>query len=326
MTTAGRSWVGAIILAGSAVPVAPPACAVETFPSKPVRFIVGFAPGGGADIVTRAVSVGLGEALGQQVIVDNRPGAGGNIATAIVARSNPDGHTLLMGNIGMLAVNPSLYSNLPFDLARDLSPVTKAADSTNILCLHPGVAANSVRELTALAKNKSLNGGSSGIGTTGHLALELFNTMAGTTIVHVPYKGGGPAMVDLLGGSIQLIFSNPASALPHVKSGKARAIAVTTLKRSQLMPELPTIAEAGLPGFEANNWIGVVVPAGTPRVAINRLNKEIAAALTTREMGDFLFRQGFEANPGTPEQFGSYMKSESVKWSRVAKNAGIKGE
>ena len=326
VNTVKHPFVGAVAFAVSASLVSELAGSAEDFPNKPVRFLVGFAPGGGADIVTRALASRLTEALGQQVIVDNRPGAGGNIATALVARSNPDGHTLLMGNIGQLAVAPSLYSNLPFDLTKDLAPVTKAADSTNILCLHSAVPATNVQELVALAKIKSLNGGSSGIGTTGHLALELFNNMARTKIVHVPYKGGGPVMLDLLAGNIQLVFSNPASAMAHIKAGKIKAIAVTTAKRSQLMPELPTIAESGLPEFEANNWIGVVVAAATPRAVINRLNKEIVAILQTRELGDFLFRQGFEANPGTPAQFSSYMKSESVKWARVVKDAGIKGE
>jgi len=326
VNTVKHPFVGAVAFAVSASLVSELAGSAEDFPNKPVRFLVGFAPGGGADIVTRALASRLTETLGQQVIVDNRPGAGGNIATAIVARSNPDGHTLLMGNIGQLAVAPSLYSNLPFDLTKDLAPVTKAADSTNILCLHSAVPATNVQELVALAKIKSLNGGSSGIGTTGHLALELFNNMARTKIVHVPYKGGGPVMLDLLAGNIQLVFSNPASAMAHIKAGKIKAIAVTTAKRSQLMPELPTVAESGLPEFEANNWIGVVVAAATPRAVINRLNKEIVAILQTRGLGDFLFRQGFEANPGTPAQFSSYMKSESVKWARVVKDAGIKGE
>ena len=326
VNTAKHPFVGTVAFAVCMGLVSRFVWCAEDFPNKPVRFLVGFAPGGGADIVTRALASRLTETLGQQVIVDNRPGAGGNIATALVARSNPDGHTLLMGNIGQLAVAPSLYSNLPFDLNKDLVPVTKAADSTNILCLHPAVSANNVRELIALAKSRSLNGGSSGVGTTGHLALELFNNMAGTHIVHVPYKGGGPVILDLLAGNIQLVFSNPASAMTQIKAGKIKAIAVTTAKRSQLMSDLPTVAESGLPEFEANNWIGVVVAAGTPRGIINRLNKEIVAILQTRELGDFLFRQGFEANPGTPAQFGSYMKSESVKWARVVKDAGIKSE
>ena len=206
---------------------ATPASAAE-YPTKPIRFVVGFAPGGGTDTTARAMANRLTELLRQQVIVDNRPGAAGNIATDIVSKSTPDGYTVLMGTIAALAINPSLYSKLPFDPIRDLAPVTLAVDSTNILVVHPSVAAKSVKELIALAKTKSLNGGSSGVGGTGHLALELFNLQAGTKIVHVPYKGGGPAMVDLLAGNISLIFATAASAVSHIKAGKIRALAVTT--------------------------------------------------------------------------------------------------
>src|SRR5438105_6746132 len=217
--------------------------------------IVGVAPGGGTDTTARAVTPKLSERLGQQVIVDNRPGAAGNIATEITTKAPPDGYTILMGTIAALAINPTLYGNLPFDPLKDVAPVTRAVDSTNILVVHPTVQAKSVKELIALAKTRSLNAGSSGIGGAGHLALELFNVMAGTKITHVPYKGGGPAMTDLLGGQINLIFATAASAIPHVQSGKIRALAVTTAKRSQLVPDLPTVAET-LPGFEANNWYG----------------------------------------------------------------------
>jgi tripartite-type tricarboxylate transporter receptor subunit TctC len=296
------------------------------FPSKPLRFLVGFAPGGGADIVTRAISGKLSDALGQQVIVDNRAGAGGSLALAIIAKSEPDGHTLLMASVGGLTVNPSLYRNLGYDVARDIAPVVKAADSTNILCLNASVEATNVRELIALAKTTSMNAGSSGVGSTGHLAVELFNMLTGTKIVHVPYKGGGPVMIDLIAGNIQLVFSNPASAMAHIKAGKIKAIAVTTPKRLELMPELPTVAEAGVPGFEANNWIGVVVPAGTPRPRINRLNKALGAILDSAEVRDFLFKLGFEANPGTPEEFERYIKSETRKWAEVVKISGVKGE
>ena len=302
------------------------AAAPAEFPIKPVRFLVGFAPGGGADIVVRAISGKLSDALGQQVIVDNRAGAGGSLALAIIAKSEPDGHTLLMASVGGLTVNPSLYRNLGYDVGRDLAPVVKAADSTNILCLNPSVEAASVRDLIALAKAKSLNAGSSGVGSTGHLAVELFNMLTGTKIVHVPYKGGGPAMIDLIAGNIQLVFSNPASAMAHIKAGKVKPIAVTTPKRLEILPELPTVAEAGVPGFEANNWIGVVVPAGTPRQRINRLNKELGAILDSAEVRDFLFKLGFEANPGTPEEFDRYIKSETRKWAQVVKVSGMKGE
>jgi len=317
------SFNKSVLIALIAAVLAGPAFAAE-YPTKPVRFVVGFAPGGGTDTTARAMANRLTELLGQQVIVDNRPGAAGNIATDIVAKSNPDGYTVLLGTIAALAINPSLYGKLPFDPLRDLAPVTLAVDSTNVLSLNPSVPAKTVKELIALAKSRSLNGGSSGVGGTGHLAIELFNTMAGTKIVHVPYKGGGPAMVDLLAGNIQLIFATAASAVNFIKVGKIRGIAVTTAKRSALMPELPTIAEAGLPGYEANNWYGVLVPAKTPRAIINRLNKEVTATLNTPAVKDFLFKQGLDANPGTPEQFGVYIKSENIKWAKVVKESGAK--
>ena len=202
--------------------------------------------------------------------------------------------------------------------------MTLAADSTNVLVLHPSVPANSVKDLIALAKSKSLNGGSSGVGGTGHLALELFNTMAGTKIVHVPYKGGGPAMIELVGGQVQLVFATAATAVPQMKAGRIKGIAVSTAKRSALLPDLPTVAEAGLPGFEANNWYGVLVPAKTPRPIINRLNTEVTKVLNIPDVKQFLFNQGLDTNPGTPEQFGAYIKSEIAKWAKVVKDSGAK--
>jgi tripartite-type tricarboxylate transporter receptor subunit TctC len=294
------------------------------YPTRPIRLVVGFAPGGGTDTTARAMAPRLSELFGQQVIVDNRPGAAGNIATEIVAKANPDGYTVLMGTIAALAINPSLYDKLPFDPIRDLAPVTRAVDSTNILVVHPSVPVKTVKELVALAQSKPLNGGSSGVGGAGHLALELFNLQAGTKITHVPYKGGGPAMVDLLAGNIHLIFATAASSIAHIKAEKIRAIAVTTAKRSALVPELPTVAEAGLPGFEANNWYGVLVPAKTPRAVIARLNKDFTAVLNSPEVKQFLFNQGLDAAPGTPEEFGAYIKSEIAKWAKVIKAAGLK--
>jgi tripartite-type tricarboxylate transporter receptor subunit TctC len=296
--------------------------AEQAFPNKPVRLVIGFAPGGGTDTTARALSTKLTAALGQQVIVDNRPGHSGTIAADIVTKATPDGHTVLLGTIA-LAINPSLTTKMPFDTLKDLLPVTRAADSTNILVLHPSVAAKSVKELIALAKVKPLNGGSSGIGGTGHLAVELFNLQAGTRIVHIAYKGGGPAIIDLLAGNIQLIFATAASSIGHIKTGRIRPLAVTTAKRSALVPDLPTIAEAGLPGFEANNWNGFLVPAKTSRPIINRLNKDIAAALSLPDIKDFLFKQGLDAAPSTPEAFGAYVKSEMDKWAKVIKAAGI---
>jgi tripartite-type tricarboxylate transporter receptor subunit TctC len=301
----------------------PFAASAAQYPDKPIRMLVGFAPGGGTDTTARAMANKLGERLGQQIIVDNRPGAAGNIATEITSRANPDGYTILMGTIAALAINPSLYKKLPFDPLKDVLPVTRAVDSTNVLVLHPSVPAKDVKELIALAKSKPLNGGSSGVGGAGHLALELFNLRAGTKIVHVPYKGGGPAMIDLLAGNINLIFATAASAVGHIKSGKIKALAVTTAKRSGLVPDLPTVSEAGLKGFEANNWYGVLVPAGTPRPIIDRLNKEITAVLNMADIKEFLFKQGLDVAPSTPEAFGAYIRSEKAQWEKVIKAAGL---
>ncbi|MFN7087442.1 MAG: Bug family tripartite tricarboxylate transporter substrate binding protein [Burkholderiales bacterium] len=316
------SFHQSVLISMVSVALAAPAGAAE-YPTKPIRMLVGFAPGGGTDTTARAMAGKLSERLGQQVVIDNRPGAAGNIATDITAQANPDGYTILMGTIAALAINPSLYKKLPFDPLKDLSPISRAVDSTNILVVHPSVPAKNVKELIELAKTKSLNGGSSGIGGAGHLALELFNLQAGTKIVHVPYKGGGPSIVDLVAGNINLIFATAASSMPHIKSGRIRALAVTTAKRSGLVPDLPTIAEAGLKGFEANNWYGIVAPAGTPRAIINRLNKEIVAVLNLPDVKDFLFKQGLDTAPSTPEDFGAYIRSEKAKWEQVIKAAGL---
>jgi tripartite-type tricarboxylate transporter receptor subunit TctC len=317
--------IGVIAAATLCGPLAVSAYAQE-YPVKPVRMIVGFAPGGGTDTTARPIAQKLGELLGQQVIVDNRPGAGGNIATEIVAKANPDGYTILMGTIAALSINPGLYAKLPFDPEKDLLPVIQAVDSTNVLSLHPSVAAGSVKELIALAKTKSLSYGSSGIGGTGHLAGELFNVMAGTKLVHVPYKGGGPAIIDLVAGQVQVVFATGASAVPQMKTGRIKGIAVTTLKRSALLPDIPTIAEGGLKDFDANNWYGIMVPAKTPRNVINRLNAETTKVLAMPEVKTFLFNQGLDAAPGTPEAFGAYIKAERIKWAKVIKAAGAKAE
>jgi tripartite-type tricarboxylate transporter receptor subunit TctC len=311
-------------ITGLAAAIAAGAACAADYPVKPIRMIVGFAPGGGTDTTARAIGNKLSERLGQQIIIDNRPGAAGNIATDLVAHANPDGYTILMGTIAALAINPSLYGKLPFDPQKDLTPIIQAVDSTNILSLHPSVPAHNVKELIALAKTKPLNFGSSGVGGTGHLAGELFNTMAGVKMTHVPYKGGGPAMVDLIAGQVELVFATAASAVPHIKAGKIRGIAVTTAKRSALMPDLPTISEAGLPGFDANNWYGLMAPAKTPRPIINRLNAEVGKVLAMPEVKDFLFHQGLDPAAGTPEKFGAYIKAEQAKWAKVVKASGAK--
>jgi tripartite-type tricarboxylate transporter receptor subunit TctC len=313
------------VVAAIAVAVAAAQAGAADWPTKPVRLVIGFAPGGGTDVTARALSNKLTGMLGQQVIVDNRPGHSGTIAADIVSKAVPDGHTVLLGTIA-LVINPSLSKKMPFDTFKDLMPVTQAVDSTNILIVNPAVPAKSVKDLIALAKAKPLNAGSSGIGGTGHLAVELFNLQAGTKITHVPYKGGGPAMIDLLAGNIQLIFATAASSISHINSGKARALAVTTSKRSALVPDVPTVSEAGLKGFEANNWNAFLVAAGTPRPIINRLNKELSAALLAPDIKEFLFKQGLDSAPGTPEALAKYMRSEYAKWAKVIKAAGIQTE
>ena len=314
------AMAAALIAAACALPAT-----AADYPTKPIRMVVGFAPGGGTDTTARAIAAKLTDLLGQQIIIDNRAGAAGNIATEMVAKATPDGYTLLMGTIAALAINPSLYTTkLPFDSVKDFAPIIQAVDSTNILSLHPSVAANSVKELIALAKAKSLNYGSSGVGGTGHLAGELFNTMAGVKMVHIPYKGGGPAMIELVGGQVQLVFATAASAVPQIKGGKIRGIAVTTAKRSALMQDLPTLSEAGLPGFDANNWYGLLAPAKTPRAIINRLNADVTKVLAMPDVKNFLFNQGLDPAPGTPEQFGAYIKSEMAKWAKVVKASGAK--
>jgi tripartite-type tricarboxylate transporter receptor subunit TctC len=259
------------------------------------------------------------------VIVDNRAGAAGSVAAEIVAKSAPDGYTIMVGSIGGLAVNPHLYKGLGYDPLRDLAAITWAVSGSNVLVVHPSVPAKSVQELIALAKAQpnKLSYGSSGAGNAGHLAGELFNGMAGIKMVHIPYKGGAPAMIDLLAGQIQLIFSSAPTAVPQVKNGKIRGLAVTTLKRSIVLPDLPTVSESGLKGFEADNWYGVVTTMKTPRPIIDRLNVEIVKALHQPDVKQLLLTQGLEVRTSTPQEFGAYIKSEYEKWGKVIRTAGI---
>jgi len=297
---------------------------VGGYPERPIRLLVGFAPGGGTDTTARAIAQRLSIALGQQVVIDNRPGAAGNIAADIVAKSSADGYTLLMGTIAALAINPTLFGNLPFDPVKDFAPITQAVNSTNVLVVHPGVKATNVKELIALAKaapDKILYG-SSGVGGAGHLAGELFGTLGGVRMVHVPYKGGGPVMVDLLAGQVQIVFATAATAIPHIKSGRIRPLGVTTLKRAGMLPDIPTIAEQGLKGFDANNWYGLLAPARTPRAIVQKLNVEVVKVLNTPEIKQYLFSQGLDPAPTTAEEFGAYVKSEIAKWATVVRNAG----
>jgi len=261
-------------------------------------------------------------------VVDNRPGAGGNIGTDMVAKSAPDGYTLLMGSAGPLAINASLFGKMPFDPIKDLAPVALAASTPNVLVVHPALRAATLKELIALAKARpgEINFASSGHGTPAHLAGELFNLMAGVEMVHVPYKGAAPALADLLGGQVQIMFSTMPPALPHVRDGKLRALAVTSAKRSPAAPELPTVDETALPGFEANTWHGVVVPAGTPGAIVARLNREIVAILHLPDVVERFSSQGAEALGSTPEEFAAYIKSETLKWAKVVRDSGAKAE
>ncbi len=314
-----------VLLAAALCGIAQPAWTQSNYPSRPIRFIAANAPGGGLDITARVIQPKLAAALGQQVIVDNRAGAAGSIASEIVAKSAPDGYTIMVASLGGLAVNTNLYKGLTYHPLRDFAPVTWATSGSNVLVVHPSVPAKSVKELIALARAQpdKLSYGSSGAGNAGHLAGELFNGMAGIKMVHIPYKGGAPAMIDLIAGQVQLIFASAPTAVPQVKAGKIRGLAVTTARRSVILPDLPTIAEAGLPGFEADNWYGVVTVMKTPHPVIERLHAEIVRALHMPDVKQALLTQGLEVRTSTPQEFGSYMKSEFDKWAKVIKDAGI---
>src|SRR5713101_5487524 len=268
----------------------------QVYPAKPVRMIVAYPPGGGTDIVGRVVAQKLGESLGQSVVVENRGGASGNICTEHAAHAAPDGYTILMGNVAPNAINVSLFKNLPFDPVADFAPVSLVASTPNILVVHPSTPARTVKEVIALAKAKPgmLNFASAGAGTSSNHAGELFRILAGAEIVHVPYKGAGPAMVDVLSGQIQLYFATMPAAMPHVKSGKLAPVAVTSVKRSQALPELPTIAESGVPGYEASTWYGLLAPAHTPGAVITRLHEGVVKILANPALHEKLAEQGFE--------------------------------
>ena len=302
-------------------------CAAQTaeYPTRPIRLLVGFATGGGIDPVVRPMAQKLSAIFRQQVIIDNRPGAAGTIAAEIAARAQPDGHTILF-IVPAFAINAALQTKLSFDPIADFAGVAQIADANNVLSVHPAVAAHSVKELVALAKTKPLNFGSSGIGTIGHLAGELFNEMAGTRLTHVAYKGGGPAMVDLIAGHIQLIFASPGTVMPQVKAGRIRALAVTTATRAAALPDTPTISEAGVPGYEAKNWYGLLVPVRTPAAIVQRLSTEVRGVLGMADIRATLVAQAVDPVPSTPEQFTAFVKGEITKWASVVKASGIKSE
>lgn len=314
-----------LMTAGAFCSASPAAQAQKIYPEKSIRFLIANAPGGGLDITARVTGPVVSAALGQQLIYDNRAGATGSIAAETVAKSAPDGYTIMVGAIGNLAVNPHLYKGLGYDPIKDLAPVIFAVSGSNVLVVHPTMPVKSVQEfITHLRKQPgALTYGSSGSGNAGHLAAELFCSMTKTKMVHVPYKGGAPAMTALLSGEVQLIFASPPTAQTQIKAGRVRGLAVTTARRSLVLPELPTIAESGLAGYETDNWYGIVVAAKTPRPIIDRLNREFGRALNMPEIKDALLRTGLEAAPGTPDAFGAYIKSEYAKWGKLIAEVGI---
>jgi tripartite-type tricarboxylate transporter receptor subunit TctC len=309
----------------AALAVAPAALA-QTYPTKTVRMIVAFPPGGTTDILARATAQKLTEAFGQQVVIDNRPGAGGNIGTELVARSPPDGYTLLASPGSTLTSNPAVYAKVPFDPVRDFAPVTIIAEVPNVLIVHPSLPVRTVKELIALAKARpgQLAYASTGAGQSTHLSAELFKQMARVDMIHVPYKGSAPALTDMVAGQVTVMFDNMPSCLPFVKAGRLKAIAVTSTKRSPTTPELPTVAEAALPGFDVTVWFSVLAPANTPRDIVTRLNGEIVKALKTPDMRERLSQQGAEPVGNTPEEFSAVIKRDLAKWSKLVKDANIR--
>jgi tripartite-type tricarboxylate transporter receptor subunit TctC len=296
------------------------------WPAKPIRFIVGFTAGGPSDVLARALGQKMALTLGQTIIIDNRPGAGGNSAAETVAKSAPDGYTWLLGNNSILSTNAALYGKLPFDPVRDFTPVGLVATQPNILVVNPSVPAHSVAELVALAKAKpgQLNFGSSGAGAAAHLAGQMFKTAAGIDIVHVPYKGAQPALTDLMSGQVQMMFATSASVMPYIRSGHLRALAVTSPGRMAELPAVPTMIESGLPGFEAVSWHGIVVPAGTPAAVVERINRDLEAALATPEIRREFRLLGAEPAPGSPQAFADYIKAETPKWTKVVRESGAR--
>jgi tripartite-type tricarboxylate transporter receptor subunit TctC len=301
--------------------------AAQPYPSKFVRVISGFPPGSGADITARVIGVKLYEAMGQQFFVENRPGAGSNIAAEVAAKAPPDGYTLFIGTVAN-TINATLYSKLPFDFVRDFAPVTLTTAAPNVLVVHPTVPARSVKELVALAKSRpgQLNFASAGTGTAPHLSGELFSVMAGVKMTHIPYKGSPPAVADLVAGSVDLMFSPASTVIPQVKSGRLRALAATTLSRMPSLPELPTVSEAGLKGYETVTWFGYVAPAKTPPAVVTRLNAEINKVLMLPDVRNQFEIQGIAILGGSPERFAEYIREEIAKWAKVIRLSGAKAD
>jgi len=318
------AWVVSLSAAVLAAPVAQ----AQGYPNKPIRLICPFPPGGAVDIASRAIAAELSKNLGQPVTVDNRPGAGGNIGGAEAARSAPDGYTLFMTTSGIQAINPALYSKMPFDPNKDLMPVVGLVSLNNVLVLHPSVKANSVAEVIAMAKAQpgAVNYASSGSGTSIHMSGEMFKHLTGVNMVHIPYKGSAPALNDLLGGQVMMMFDNIPSALPHIKSGRLRALATTGSKRDPLLPELPTLAEAGVPGYESGVWFGLAVAAGTPKEIIAKLNAEAVKGTKAPEFVKRMTELGYNIMGTSPETMSDMLRAETNRWGPIVKASGAKAD
>ncbi len=321
-----RLALGGIALAAAVA--APLAAQAQAWPTKPITIVVPFSAGGTTDILARVVGEALKNELGQPVVIDNRAGAGGNIGAALAAKANADGHTLFMGTVGTHAINQSLYKKLPYDPIKDFAPLTRVAMVPNLLVAHPSKPYNSVKELVAYAKANpgKVNFGSSGSGSSIHLSGELFNTLAKVDMIHVPYKGSAPAVTDLLGGQIDIMFDNMPSAIQHVRAGKLKPLAVTTAKRSPQLPDVPTVAEAGVPGYEATSWFGMFAPAATPAPVVAKLNAALVKVLADANVKKKIAEQGGEPHGEKPEQFAEFIRNETAKWSQVVKASGASAD
>jgi tripartite-type tricarboxylate transporter receptor subunit TctC len=315
-------------LAAGALAVAAAAAGAQAFPNRPVTLTVGFAPGGGTDTAARIIAQKLGDNVGQSVVVENRAGAGGNIAAQHIAGAAPDGYTIHLSSVGPLTVAPHMVKNLPYDPRRDIAPITMGVMFPNVIVVHPGVPARTLQELVGLARQKpgQLTYASSGIGGAGHLAGELFKQRAGIDLIHVPYKGGGPALADLLGGRVDMYPGVPSTAAPHIETGKLRALATTGATRTPTMPNVPTVAESGFPGFEATNWYAFVAPARTPADILDFWNRELVKVLKDPQVNAELAKHGLAPAPGTRAQLARYMEVETEKWGKVVREAKITAE
>jgi tripartite-type tricarboxylate transporter receptor subunit TctC len=320
-----KTSIKQLFVLGAALFASTTAAMAQNYPSRPVRFVVPYAPGGSTDTLARSMAIKLSELLGQQVVVDNRPGANGDIGMTIVARAPADGYTIVLGYIANLGIGPSLYEKMPYDPVKDFASITQVAGASNIFVTHPSLPAKNFKEFIAYTKAnpKKVSFATAGVASVGHLTGELLNDMAGIDMLHVPYKGSGQAISDLVGGHIKVMISGMASTLPHVRSGKLIGIVTTGLKRTPATPDIPTIAET-YPGFESSSWFGVLAPAGTPKPIVTRLNADLHKSLQDAAVAKRLAAVGFEITYGTPEEFSAYIKSEIKKWAKVVKASGAK--